>query len=93
MDRFAHSSVDCTIRDGDPSDFGPLLRTYPKLTAIGFNGRKAYDLFRKRVMQQERSVWLDRLRVGILPSPSPTPGRYALPLEEKVARWREFLLP
>lgn len=86
-------SVDYTIRNGDPNDFGPLLRTYPELTAIGFNGRKAYDLFLKYVMKQERSVWLDRSRVGILPSSSPAPGRYVLPLDEKVVRWREFLLP
>ena len=66
--------------------------TYPKLTTIGFNGRKAYDLFRKHVMQQERSVWLDRL--GRHPTViKPAPGRYALPLDEKVVRWREFLLP
>lgn len=71
-------SVDCAIRAGGPNDLKLLLRTHPELTAIGFNGRKAYDLFRKYVVQQERSVRLDRLRLGVLPSSSPTPGRYAL---------------
>ena len=85
-------SVDCAIRAGGPNDLKLLLRTHPELTAIGFNARKAYNLFRKYVMQQERSARLDRLRLGVLPSSSPTPGRYALSLDEKVARWRAFLL-
>jgi len=90
--RTAHrdGSVDRAIRDAEPNDFELLLRTHPKLTAIGFNGRMAYNLFCKHVVQRQRNTSLQRFRVCILPSSSPAAG---LPLEEKVARWREFLLP
>jgi hypothetical protein len=79
--------------DEIPNDFEKLLCTCAEVTIVGFNGRKAYELFDKHVVRMQRVASLERLRVGILPSSSTTPGRSVLPLDAEVERRREFVLP
>lgn len=83
-------SLDSAIRKPEPNDFGDLFEKFPELRTIAFNGGKAHKLYRTHVANQHR-VPHDPLRTAVLPSTSPTPGRYVLPFEEKVARWKAFL--
>ena len=85
-------SLDSAIGDGVANDFAPLFERHPRIEAIGFNGRKAYELFQGLVVPKLPDGVLERFRVGVLPSSSPTPGRNVLSLEGKVERWRDFLL-
>ena len=86
-----HGSADSAISGARPNDFQALLSAVPHLKAIGFNGRAAQRLFRKHVVRRGMIV-ADRYRFGVLPSSSSMPGRHVLPLDQKIARWRTFLL-
>lgn len=85
-------SLDAEIRDEIPNDLESFLSQYPSIKAIGFNGRKAHQLFEKHIGWGQHLPTLEQPRVGVLPSSSPTPGRNVLPLNGKVERWRTFLL-
>lgn len=85
-------SLDAAIGDGVANDFASLFERYPNIEAIGFNGRKAFELFQRLVVPELPKGVFDRIRFGVLPSSSPTPGRNVLSLEGKVERWRDFLL-
>ena len=84
-------SLDSAIRDGIANDFETLFHHYPGISAIGFNGTKAEQLFRRHVIREQGFALPQSVRTEVLPSTSPVPGRNILSLEGKVARWRRFL--
>jgi len=83
-------SLDSAIKNEAANDFANLFNAFPNVAAAGFNGRKAYDLYRKHVIGGQRVS--KPLVTQILPSTSSTPGRYVLSFDDKVKRWSEFLL-
>lgn len=84
-------SLDSAIRDGIANDFETLFHHYPGISAIGFNGTKAEQLFRRHVIREQGFALPQSVRTEVLPSTSPVSGRNILSLEGKVARWRRFL--
>jgi hypoxanthine-DNA glycosylase len=80
-------SLDQAIRNATPNDFAWLFKTYPELQAIVFNGRKAYDLFERRVLTQPQLAGSERWPRLLLPSTSPAA---TLPLAAKIERWRQI---
>ena len=82
-------SLDLNIRDEIPNDFSVLFEKSPQIEAIGFNGRKAEYLFMKYCMPLIDSRVME---MKVLPSTSPTPGKYVKSFDEKVVDWKDFLL-
>jgi len=80
-------SLDQAIRNATPNDFAWLFRTYPAVQALVFNGRKAHDLFERRVLQPQALNGIERLPRLLLPSTSPAA---TLPLAAKIERWRQI---
>lgn len=82
-------SLDARIRidTAVANDFGRFLADHRNIDRIGFNGRKAADLFRRFVAP---GLPPDRYLIEVLPSTSPA---YAgMRFDEKCAIWREFLI-
>ncbi len=90
--RSAHrvGSLDSAIRSEVANGFAGLLAIYTNLKTIAFNGGKAHTLFRRYVEKAHAAVATSSLRIVVLPSSSPTPGRNVLSFEEKVVRWRSL---
>ncbi|MEG1452904.1 DNA-deoxyinosine glycosylase [Brevundimonas sp.] len=76
-------SLDSAIRSPEAADLLALVRTLPRLEAIGFNG-KAAALTGRRILEGH----IGPVRLIDLPSTSPA---YTLPFDAKLALWRERL--
>lgn len=82
-------SLDTAIRNGEPNDFETFFRSYPRISAIAFNGQKARDLFRKFVAT-DADLIARQLTTLVLPSSSPT---HVMPFGAKLESWRSALAP
>ncbi len=71
-------SLDQDIRQAETHDFNALYHRYPNIKNVYFNGKKAYDLYRKEVGFDVQRSFL------CLPSTSPA---HAISFEEKLAAW------
>ncbi len=76
-------SLDSAIREADANDVSFLQESAPALRRICFNGRTAAK--RRRV--------IEALGYEVLVLPSTSPAHAGMSFEEKLARWREALLP
>lgn len=76
-------SADATITGEIPNDIPGLLSEYPKILAIGLNGRAAEKGFRNNFSSLSIPTFY-------LPSSSPA---HAIPLEEKTAIWLKKIRP
>ena len=79
------ASVEC-------NDFTNLLRQYPTIELIAFNGKAAEKWFRKLALPSIETARLrnsDKLSMVSLPSSSPAMAM--LSLEDKTLRWRDAL--
>jgi hypoxanthine-DNA glycosylase len=74
-------SLDADIRLHESSDLAGLVRTLPKLRAIGFNGGTSARIGRSQLGPQERLALVD------LPSSSPA---YTLAFEAKLRVWSQL---
>jgi hypoxanthine-DNA glycosylase len=81
-------STDKGLAQPEPNNFAELFVHFPALRRVAFNGTKAQSLWLKHVVPRLDESH-DSLTTKTLPSSSSTPGRHVLPLEEKLARWRE----
>ena len=80
-------SLDSAIRHEQLNDFQRFFASQPKLKAIGFNGAKAWQSFKRQL-----------LRLDVLPSdiallrlPSTSPANASWSFEQKLAAWKEVL--
>jgi TDG/mug DNA glycosylase family protein len=85
-------SKDSKIKNRIPNDFSTFFKKYPRLRTIAFNSVKARTWYFSDVFKQQLPPGIS-LPEEPLPSTSPSPGRYVLPLDEKVIRWKAFLNP
>jgi double-stranded uracil-DNA glycosylase len=67
----------------EPNLFEPFLARHPCIELMCFNGQKSHQLFQRMV--QPTLSESDHLRFEVLPS---TSAALAVPLEEKLSRWR-----
>ena len=72
---------DSSIRNGKPNDFKTLLRQYPTLQRIFFNGKTAEYFFKKCASSESALV-----QPAVLPSTSSANARMSA--DEKVRSWR-----
>lgn len=76
-------SLDSAIRSPEAADLIALVRTLPRLEAIGFNGNAAAKIGR-RILEGH----IGPVRLIDLPSTSPA---YTMPFDAKLILWRERL--
>jgi double-stranded uracil-DNA glycosylase len=76
------NSSDTNLKNCIPNDFEKLLRDYPNIKALGFTGKKSYDLFQKYFKNLE-------IEKNLLPSTSP--AHAAMKREEKAQIYKDFL--
>ena len=78
------------VRSATPNDFDRFLREHAALRRICFNGRKAAELFERKVSltDDQRSASLEFVQL-----PSTSPAYAAMPFEEKLERWSVVALP
>lgn len=77
-------SLDSNIKNARPNDFAALLKKYPKVRRLIFNGQQSYKFFRK---------FHSQLMTGVecLAAPSTSPANASVRPVEKLAVWREVL--
>jgi len=75
-------SLDSNIKAEVPNDILGLLKQYPHIQFIGFNGGKAYEVFKKKIGFHTLDI-----KYMKLPSTSPVPGRNVKSFEEKLQDW------
>ncbi len=71
------------------NDFRTFLARYPGIDLIGFNGRKAAELFERHVIPSLPEDRAASLTMRVLPSTSP--AHASLSFEQKYARWAAVL--
>jgi double-stranded uracil-DNA glycosylase len=76
-------SLDASIREDVPNDLAGFLRSHRQLRLICFNGAKAADIYRRKVILPEDLSGITNEEV----LPSTSPAYAAMPYEEKLARW------
>ena len=76
------NSLDSSLRNVVPHDIPKLLRRYPSIKKLAFTGKKAQTLFERHYGTYD----IERIYL-----PSPSPAYAAMPLEEKIATYREKL--
>lgn len=84
-------SLDASIVRGSEvaNDIAGLLADQPTIRAIGLNGGKAQEAFRRHVVPTLDAARLARLTV--LPLPSTSPANASMPAAAKRERWRVLL--
>jgi TDG/mug DNA glycosylase family protein len=80
-------SLDSSIvrATAEANDFRAFFRSHPKIRRVFFNGRKAEEIFRRRVLPQIAAEF-PQLRYQGLPSTSP--AHAGMSFERKLSRWR-----
>jgi hypoxanthine-DNA glycosylase len=71
------------------NDFATFLRAHPGINSICFNGRKAEEIYRRKVRQEPRALF-ERIRYASLPSSSA--AHAGMPFAQKLALWRHALI-
>lgn len=75
-------SLDADISDEAPNRIAELLKEYSNISVIGFNGKKAEQLFFKYFKPQGHLRYLTLL--------SSSPANAAYSFEEKIENWRKL---
>ncbi len=89
-----HSSVRPGSLDADirmdtarPNDFAAFFARYPGIQCVGLNGRKAEEIFRRRVVPQ-----LEPPLPELVSLPSTSPAHAAMSFDKKLKIWRSMLV-
>ena len=77
-------SLDSNIKSEIPNDFEALLKQYPAIRKLLFNGLKSFQFFKKF-----HPTLLEQLECHALPSTSP--ANAALKFEDKLQEWKKFV--
>lgn len=72
----------------EANDIGEFLRAHAGVELICFNGRKAKEIFDRKV-RQEPAALFERLHYAVLPSTSA--AHAGMPYSRKLAEWRHVL--
>jgi hypoxanthine-DNA glycosylase len=76
------NSSDTNLKNCIPNDFETLLNNYPNIQALGFTGKKSYDLFMK---------YFKDLKIEKVLLPSTSPAHAAMKRDEKLKIYKDFL--
>jgi len=80
-------SLDSSIvhASAEANDFRRFFGKHPDIRRVYFNGRKAEEIFRKRVLPH---IAADHPEIRYASLPSTSPAHAGLSFEKKLARWR-----
>ena len=84
-------SLDSAIRDEQVNDFAGFFASQPNLAAIGFNGGKAWQSFKRHVLPLQ----IVPAGIKLITLPSTSPAHAVLDFNAKLQQWqqlRPFLL-
>lgn len=76
------NSSDTNLKGIVPNDFEALSQTYPNITAIGFTGKKAYELFEKHF----KHTAIEKVLL-----PSTSPAHASMSREDKTEFYKAFI--
>lgn len=76
------NSSDTNLTNCIPNDFSALFKQYPNLQAIGFTGKKSFELFQK---------YFGDLKIEKVLLPSTSPAYAAMKIEQKKKYYEAFL--
>ena len=79
-------SLDSDIRKEQGNDFTALLREYPSIRIICFNGTKSYQCFKKY-----NAELLERTDIAFHPMPSTSPANAKWTMERLLEEWGKIL--
>ncbi len=81
-------SLDADIQQetAQPNDFAEFFSTHSSVARIGFNGRKAEDLYRRLVLPK-----LNAPSHELVSLPSTSPAHAAMSFDKKLEVWRSML--
>lgn len=79
-------SLDSAIRDEQVNDFAGFFRCHPELAAIGFNGAKAWQSFKRYVLPLQ----IVPQHVCFITLPSTSPAHAAMSFDAKLAQWQQL---
>ena len=79
-----NGSLDSNIKNMIPNDFESLLKKYPHICRLIFNGQKSFQIFKKF-----HPELLKKYQYFVLPSTSP--ANAALSFDKKLSLWQEVL--
>lgn len=83
-------SLDGAITAPAANNFADFLAHQPHIAAIAFNGQKAAALFKSCIVDSSVIARAQTLRSVTLPSTSPAAAM--IKLDQKIEKWRDFLL-
>jgi double-stranded uracil-DNA glycosylase len=80
-------SLDSSIvhASAEANDFREFFRVHPRVRRVFFNGRKAEEIFRRRVLP---ALGADFPAIEYVSLPSTSPAHAGMPFAKKLARWR-----
>lgn len=79
-------SLDSAIRNEQVNDFAGFFAARPELLAIGFNGGKAWQSFKRHVLP----LGIVPAQLQLLSLPSTSPAHAALSFSEKQQQWQQL---
>ena len=79
-------SLDSAIRDEQVNDFAGFFCGHPQLAAIGFNGAKAWQSFKRYVLPLQ----IVPQTVHLITLPSTSPAHAAMSFDAKLAQWQQL---
>ncbi|MFD0713144.1 DNA-deoxyinosine glycosylase [Paenibacillus sp. GCM10027626] len=89
-------SLDANIKNEQPNDILALLREYPAIRCLAFNGSKAYEAFGRLASKHgEADEQAQRVLAAVdllkLPSTSPVPTPKMRNIDDRLQHWRQLL--
>jgi hypoxanthine-DNA glycosylase len=69
------------------NDFDQFFRAHPRIRRVFFNGRKAEEIYRRRVLPALGKEHADIRYEGL---PSTSPAHAGMPFAEKLERWKKI---
>jgi double-stranded uracil-DNA glycosylase len=72
----------------EANDFSGFLRKHPGIQQICFNGKKAQEIYTRKVHQEPRALFE---RIRYVPLPSSSAAHAGMPYLQKLSLWRDAL--
>jgi TDG/mug DNA glycosylase family protein len=85
-DRASALDADIIASSIVPNDFAGFFARHKKIKRVFFNGAKAEQVFRRHALQMIADLPLPELTR----LPSTSPANASIPVDERIARWREI---
>ncbi|WP_372626819.1 DNA-deoxyinosine glycosylase [Arsukibacterium sp.] len=79
-------SLDSAISAEQPNDFAEFMQQHNKVTAIAFNGGKAWQSFRRHVIKSQQLP----ATLHLIPLPSTSPAHASLSFAGKLLEWQKI---